>query len=285
LHDYKEDKVFTDFLEFEIKNNLFFNKISNVKYWHLIRFNIFREIQRNHFDIGEAHTNLENSSIINRVFLKFKQIRYFLFNNPLCFLSKRDILILNHQRRVRNNDYYSCLYTDILVDDNQFSSIMLEEPLLEKHFRPIKNKSILYTDYIDFIVAIKKRLFNMKISESDDNQIRVLADKINFRFNIKISYIFMRKIIYNNVISFKLRIKYYNKILSKIKPKVIIEVASYGMSRYVINYVAKEMGIPTIELQHGTMGKYHIAYNFKNKMKIPTFPDYIFTFGQLNTLG
>ena len=73
---------------------------------------------------------------------------------------------------------------------------------------------------------------------------------------------------------------YYLKLLDKVKPKIIIEVVSYSFNNLLINEVAKKYKIPTIELQHGTIGRYHIAYNFKKQIYLPTFPDYIFLFGE-----
>jgi hypothetical protein len=46
-----------------------------------------------------------------------------------------------------------------------------------------------------------------------------------------------------------------------------------------VNSIAKIKNIPTIELQHGIIGKNTIAYNFYKKMNIATFPDFIFLFG------
>lgn len=45
--------------------------------------------------------------------------------------------------------------------------------------------------------------------------------------------------------------------------------------------VAKKRKIPTVELQHGRIDNMHIAYNFYKKINLPGFPDYIFTFGQM----
>lgn len=78
---------------------------------------------------------------------------------------------------------------------------------------------------------------------------------------------------------YELNYKIYKKILEKIRPKVVIEVVSYILNKLALNQAAYDIGILIIELQHGTKGQSHIAYNFKEKMKLDTFPQYIFTFG------
>jgi len=88
------------------------------------------------------------------------------------------------------------------------------------------------------------------------------------------------KEIKNIILVYRFSKKYYEKILNKIKPKIIIEVCSYGFSRFLFNELAKKRGIEIVELQHGTMGKYHISYNFYKKLELDTFPEYIYLFGE-----
>ena len=61
---------------------------------------------------------------------------------------------------------------------------------------------------------------------------------------------------------------------------MILEVVGYETNNMVINEVSKEMKIPTIELQHGTMGFSHIAYNYLSNVKYGYMPDYLFTFSE-----
>lgn len=276
--------IIDQFLEYEKDNNLFQLEIDGFRYWHYIRKVIYDDILNKDNKVGQAHTNLSKEYYYKRVLLKLKQIpNWFLFN-PLWALKERDLLILNHHRRVKNSERFDCLYTDELLEKFDYSYYVFEQPILEKHIRPIRTKNIRYLDYINFKFAvyheIKKKVFRFSFNEDTKNKImHVLADIENF-FEVKIDNdkilsILEKKYLYN---------KYYREayanILGKVKPKAIIEVVSYGADRFIINEVAKEKGIPVIELQHGTMGKYHIAYNFSKKMELPTFPDYVFIFGQ-----
>ena len=70
----------------------------------------------------------------------------------------------------------------------------------------------------------------------------------------------------------KLSYRYYEKIINRVKPKIITEVVSYGFNRMIINEIAKEKQIPIVEFQHGVMGKYHVAYNFFSKTKYKILP-------------
>lgn len=267
------------FIEFENKNNLFNSKISGVHFWHLIRFSIYDKIQSSIFSTGESHSNITNISVLKKIYYKIKQIRFMLFNNPLLYFKQKDILVLNHNRRIKDDDVYTCIYTDLLIENLSYSSVYFEEPYLEKHFRPVKNNNIVYTDYIDLVVAIKKRIGFFFISIEEKELIRYLFEKINTTFASNLNFKMFKKFILNSILEFKFKKKYYLKFLKRVKPKIIIEVVSYGMSRYIFNYLGKELTIPTIELQHGVIGKHHIAYNFNRKAILKTFPEYILLFG------
>ncbi|MDD2496319.1 MAG: hypothetical protein PHE29_14165, partial [Tissierellia bacterium] len=272
-----------EFLELEKELNLFNKAIKDVKFWHLVRFGIYNEIQAQKKPIGQGHTSLKDMTLLKRLVKKLKQIPDIFFKSPIL-LKQKDILILNHPRRVRNGDVYECIYTDMLIKELNNSYIVLEDPILDTHMKPIKHIEIRYTDYIYNMYLFKRILFRISsrkmLNESEKSSIRELIELINNEFNVDINIEQWVKNTGNAILEYKIAYKYFNKIIDKIKPKIIIEVVSYKTSRYIVNELAKKKNIPTIELQHGTMGKNHIAYNIAEKKNISTLPDYIFLFGQ-----
>ena len=274
------------FLKFEYENDLFNKKIKGFKFWHYIRFSIYSEILKQKYKTGQAHSNLNGKKFITKVWYKFRQLPNFILKNPLYGLDQKDILVLNHQRRVKNGNYYDCIYTDGILENIKKSYYIFEEPYLEKHFKPIRTKNIRYFDYINFIKATKKRFFKFinpnfgKLCSNDINRLFLLFNAINKAFNVNFDKYKEIKDVENLILNYKISKKYYEKILNKIKPKIIIEVVSYGFSRLLFNELAKKRGIKIIELQHGVMGRYHIAYNFYKKLELETFPEYIFLFGE-----
>ena len=274
------------FIKFEYEEDLFNKGIQGVKFWHYIRFSIYEEILKQKNYLGQAHSGLNDKKFITKVWYKLKQIPNFILKNPLYGLKQRNILVLNCARRIRNGRDYNDIYTDDILKNVNRTYYVLEEPYLEKHFKPIRTENIRYLDYIHFIVSVKIKFFKFintkygNLCETDINELYLLLNNINNIFNVNIDNNRVFKEIKNLILVYKLSKKYYEKILDRIKPKVIIEECSYGFSRLLINEIAKIMAIPTIELQHGVMGKYHIAYNFYSKKKLETFPDYIFLFGE-----
>lgn len=269
------------FIEFEQKNQLFDLEISGITIWHPIRFMVYNEILRNQSNIGQAHTSFTNEKTLKKILIRMQRIPDLFTKNPFLFRVQKDVLIFNHNRRVMNEGHNICLYTDMLIDELKLSSLVVSEPILSIHRKHSKNKDIIYTDYINFLVAIKRRISKKNIiTEKDRIKVTKLIDSINNEFGVNFSNLDLGNKILDVVLSYQLMYPYYEKLINIISPKVIIEVVSYSLARFIINDIAKKRKIPAIELQHGTMGKYHIAYNFAEKMYLPTFPDYIFTFGQ-----
>lgn len=278
-------KLLEEFLEFENDYKMHESEISGFKYWQFIRFGVYNEVLNKREDTGTSQVDTRNIKAQHRLLKRIKNIKFMIKNNPLYGTREKDIIVLNHQRRVKSGDYFECIYTDNLLKALDYSYYVYEQPYIDEHFNPIYTKNVRYFDYVNFISGIKITLWSLLISKSifnffsyqDHELINCLNEKFNAVFNTSIDF---KKHIINAYIRYKVYSKYYRKILKKISPKVILEVVYYSPSNLIFNDVAREMKIPVIELQHGTMGKHHVAYNYLQKIKMPSFPDYIFTYGQ-----
>lgn len=273
-----------EFLKFEHDNNLFEMEIQGIKFWHYIRFGVYGKIVEQKEDRGRAHTSLDGEKKSRRIFLKIKQIPDFILKNPLLFLKQKDLLIFNHQRRVKDGEVFKCIYTDDLLKEINATYYVYEQPHIEFHFKPVETDNLKYMDYITFSASVKKRvmsLFNKnKISSNEIKDIEEVILRLNNCFNLEMSskdiIIRVQNIVYN----YGIYREYVKKIIKKTKPKAILIVGSYAFIRLILAEVAKEYNIKVIELQHGIMGYYHVAYNFYTKMQLKKFPDYVFLFGQ-----
>lgn len=271
-------------LLYEKTHKLFEREDDGFKYWPYLRFEIFAMIQNKKNNTGVAHTKPAFSSRVKELY----KIPSQYFNASFLIKKKSkelDYLFLNHQRRVKEKSIYRCLYTDNVISYLENGKhLIIEEPYEGKHFKPIINKNIIYVDYLDYLYVLKRLIYSLKkkriINPKTEAELRFLADDLSRTFDAKLNSSEIIDIVNKMKIKHTIIYKHYKYILKKINPKVVIEVVSYNFSRMVVNEICKELSIPTIELQHGTMGKYHVAYNFARKMNLETFPDYIFVFGQ-----
>lgn len=271
------------FLNFEIENKLFDKKISDIKFWHNIRYSIYQEINQKVNNLGTAHNVDFKKGSTKHIAARLNQFKYLFRKNIFLNHSKRDILIFNHPRRILKDSLYHCLYTSDLAVKLDDKYLMIERPHDLHHDSPVPEDNIKYTDPINLEVTFKKLLMKLMkkeiLSEIDKLYIKDLIQKLNQEYNIALDSNKWINEVENSLVFYDINYKSYKKIIKRIKPKVIVQVVSYSANLLVVNKIAKEMKIPTIELQHGTIGQNHIAYNFLYNQEIETLPDYLFTFG------
>ena len=228
--------IIDEFIKYEKEKGLFQLEIKGFKYWHYIRKTVHDEISHQNETIGQAHSTIGNERYYKRILLKLKQIPYWIFKNPFHFLDEKDMLIFNHPRRVKNGEFFDCIYTDGILDKIDHSYYVFEYPILEKHFTPVRTKNLRYLDYLNFKIAlnveIKRKLFKFKFKNSDIHAIREVLENIESEFNIKIDENKIFNLLEISYLSRKLYRKYYGNILDKINPKIIIQLVSYSRDDY-----------------------------------------------------
>lgn len=52
----------------------------------------------------------------------------------------------------------------------------------------------------------------------------------------------------------------YRRVLEQVRPKAVFVVSYYSLEGMAINLACREMGIPSVDLQHGIQGDLHAAY-------------------------
>jgi len=277
--------IIDKFLEFEHKNKLFEQKVDGVRFWHYLRFTLYNEIVDQKEKTGRAHVEFKHLSIAIKAVRFFNMIYGAIFRNPFWLLRKKDILVMNHARRGKVGNYYEALYTDRLLQSIPYSYTFLENPYQGHHLKPVKTKHLRYKDYIDVAQELVKNVYYKPfrrhlISEDEALSFSVVLKNLEADFQVKLPVVVWQTKIQNIIWNYRVHKRYFKKIIKRVKPKIILEVVSYSVNRGVMNELAFELGIPTVELQHGTMGEGHLAYNFLEKFDLPSFPKYVFLFGE-----
>jgi len=276
--------IIDKFLEFEEKNNLFEQKIDGVLYWHYLRFILYNEIVNQKDKTGRAHADFKDLSGVTKAVRFFKLIYGAIFRNPFWFVSQKDVLVMNHARRGKVEGYYEALYTDRLLEVLPYSYTVLENPYQGYHLKPVRTKNLRYKDYIDIAQEFIKNIYYVPfrrhvIKATDFDSLKDVLRGLEDAFDVDLPVAVWVKKLQNIIWNYRIHKKYFKKIIKRVNPKIILEVVSYSVNRGVMNELAAERGIPTVELQHGTMGDGHVAYNFLGSPDIPSFPDYVFLFG------
>lgn len=286
--------VTEQFIQIEEKYNLNSFEINGYHPWTYMRRSIYKRIYLSEQNISltqHVHSN-DNKTICEKIKKKAKlYFRSFLklFSKNDHLKKNIDILFLNSPRRQLFDGKFECIYTDDLADIFT-NSMSLERNIRGMNVTPVRTKNLAYLDEVSFFRRraygiVEKYLLNRKkkykeiysrILAQVEKPLNELYGFYQMDSNVEHWVSEMTNIYFSYIFCFKI----YERLLRKLKPRLIIEICHYCFDFMVINEVAKKLGITTVELQHGAIFKEHIAYNYPVGKQIPQFPDYYFMFSE-----
>lgn len=272
------------FVNIENKYQLYEKEIEGINYWVYTREYLFAFIMmRQKHNLGIAH-RADTKGLWAKIRIG-AQLIYYSYIKHYKIPSHIDLLIYNHPRRIRNKKgYYECCYTTDILKYYK-NSFVLEGPVLYMHKQPIEERNIMYVDRAKIISNIYyycmktfQRKKYSKLKAKIKEEVHEPLEEINKAEEIDIPENEIVDLLLKRALICKKKKQFYKNIIERTRPKAIIEVVSYAMDCMILNELGKEYGIPTIEMQHGTMGDRHIAYNYGKAKNIKQFPTYEFVF-------
>lgn len=254
----------------EKKYNLFNKKISEIYFWKIIRFKIFLKVSQ-----GNINNNYK-FNFLNKSKHLYNKIKWHYINGAIKRKSQKEILIFESPRKKKIDGEYIDIYTNDLVEKLKNTDYeLIEESYKGEHYNP-SSKLRSYNDYFSIVDFIKYKVIGIKLSPKEKAFIKKLRSEINKSLNIELND--LELIIKRSISNFYYQYNYYDKLLKKRKPKIIYLVCSYGKEPLIL--ASRKNNIKSIEIQHGTISKYHLGYSFPNDEEIPYFPDQINMFGE-----
>lgn len=252
------------FLKFEDENNLFARNIKGFYYWAYIRFEVYTGLFEHR---SKYITPLKVKDIITMVKLA-------LFRNSKRIYGTTDILAMGYPRKIFEKGILKDPYIGPIVENERFTSVVLER--YSRMFALSNDEKIVYLQDAELKVKLYRKLLNRKTRNKIDEEIDYLSKIVKDSFCMILNKNEIRNKLISDYSMWCIYQDVYRKILTKIKPKCIIETPGYASHNQVLNEVSKELMIPTIEIEHGFILESHVPYNFYRKMTIKSFPDYIF---------
>lgn len=270
------EKVCELIFEIEKEQNLFDQKIQGVNFWKLVRFVLYRILLERLNLVQTAHTKEFNSA-----WDKFKVLYPMIKNTYLHSVFSRnsnvDILVIEHGRKVLIKDEYIDIYTKYKVDELEKSNAsyeIVDRPYLGKHYhKPSENRSYFQDITIGYL--IKNFLIKEKFTNNEEEQLEDLELKLKNIFGVQVG---LKALVQKRINLFKIKKTQYKKMLKKRKVKKVYLVVSYGHESLIA--ACQELNIECIELQHGTMNRYHLGYSFPYNIGVPYFPNKLELFGK-----
>jgi len=261
------DKIVSDFIEFEESNNLYEKEIYGLKFWTYVRFSVFWSFFSDQYFDGRGE------SIFKLIFKYILSFFQGLYNLLKLSNKKYDLVFINSSGNIntidnKNVDIYtypiikqlSDKYKILLIDVNKFENSK-EYPC---DFLPMRFASIFHRAFSRIL----------KLAEEEENYLNKLNIKINKLFSNEVD---ISQIVSTEIKHHKIDYKIYKIILKRLLPKILF-YTNNGVMGGIIQ-AANELGIKTIELQHGGISHLHVAYN-SEKFDDKVIPNYHFTFGR-----
>ena len=269
-------------IQIERKHEMHSKSVLEVNYWIFLRRWIIVDLksEKHH----QSNTDIKGKvSGAGKLKIGLELLRNSYFRHYKAPKETR-AMIFSHPRRVFRDGVYECTYTSLLAEAFP-GSLMLERPDPYQHLSPIPEKHIIYVDrsIVESNISYKwntlfcKKKKRQAIAEIL-NQIGPVIEEINETFHVSLSKQHYADSVYRHVILYRSKRRYYEKLVRKYKPKVIMEVVSYLPECLILSELGKKYKIPTVELQHGIIDETHPAYHFGPDIKLPQLPDYIFVF-------
>lgn len=158
-----------------------------------------------------------------------------------------------------NNSWYEN-FCDPLIERFRLMDIssLLLSPL-HKYFIPRKTESVFIQPYIGIL------LFKAKILSRFNKSLKIHLPYFNdmadyfINQNIPIKAIPIKAII-ENVLYIRGLVNYYRRLLKKITPYIAFQVSYYSPVGMAFNIACRELGIHSIDIQHGVAGSVHFSY-------------------------
>ncbi len=279
----KIPELFQKFLAVEKRYNLFENYNDEIPLWSLLRMQIWwTRIVVKKLGLNPPQKEFNKLNKKTKLLNSMQLLKGSMLYNPFIGLGKYDFLFLGTARRKKVSEYFYDIYTDYLIQTlGNYNCLTISRSFNGYHYRPVITKNLKYLDYVNILTFVKSktRRKNTRILSQIENILKIFSND----FKIKWDSSEAERLYYEKVFNFLEYQRVFEKILPKIKPKIIFEIVHYNSLCIALNTVADKMNIPTVELQHGMINKYHIGYNYSNLESNKDYlflPKYIFLFGK-----
>ncbi len=272
------------FHEWEERFDLINTKsIDGFSYWNYMRRDLRKSFDDVDAEVEPAFFKQIESQKAEGIMPKLKKALGFFMDDGIRKAGKSDVLFLCHPRRIEMDGKMVSIYTDP-VSDRFPDSVTFQRSGLGKYPKDkIYTKNIFFGDRIS-IRSYIHRYFVKTFRPSEYRRVRntiynemrepFLDLKENYGFDPRPGLFADRAAELYFFYEYKRPV--YKKLLEKISPKVIVEVVGGSFDAKLINEIADEMGIKTVELQHGA----GILETWYPDNAAPSqFPKWFFTFG------
>jgi len=254
------------------------------KIWNLLRVFLYSNFQKLGGEVGQKKLNKNSFKSFFSLFKESLMPLHLPKNITFCGFSSVE------SRKLYNDTYYD-IYLDPLYDILGDRLAVFEWPestgYRRKYDHPVYSRKYIQM-HIPLYTKTFWRLLFYQLTNHRNYTLQseeVLKDIIRFICSAaSVDENKLTKDIYDFITVFAFIKEYLYDILNKIKPKAVLIRCGYGRFPMALSQACRELGIRSIELQHGMIDDYLPAYRktmpSNNKDCVP---EYLLTHGDIFT--
>ncbi|MBQ9550859.1 MAG: hypothetical protein IJU87_08605 [Lachnospiraceae bacterium] len=272
------------FHDWERKHDLLNNKnINGFQYWNYMRRDMGMSFSDEYTKVEPAFYRNMSEQGKEGIKEKLKKALLLLIPDRKGEPVRSDIMFLCHSRRQEIDGKMVSIYTDP-VSDRFPGSVTVQRSGLGRYDRnKIYSKRLVFLDKISvmsyiyryFVRFFRRREYleiKNRVLKEMEEPFRDLAgnydlhpDPNDFAERVTVLYYLYRY-----------RKPRFRRIIEKISPRVIVEVVGLSFDAKIINELASELNIETVELQHGVGG---LSFYYPEGTRMKQFAKWYFAFG------
>jgi len=260
MENWSREKTVNLILKIEQNERLVNSKVDGILIWPWVRVKLFFFF----LEKFEARTNTLNNSLDYNHSNKFKSVLKYLKEYLRIFLVRKGKFLFvgaSSHREVFSNKSYNKFFDPFRSKNLNSDGILIE-------YSNSTDNAYLNKKNFSFNILKMYAKYFFKPGNSNTDfwlELQLILDREVFDLNKEDRSNFINKL-KNKWSHVRLEAKIWRRILKILKPSKIFTLCYYSSSVYSLNLAAHELKIPTIELQHGPVNKYHLAYGSFDKI-------------------
>lgn len=221
---------------------------------------------------------MEKDSRLSRLAKAGKYLIGALFHNPFLRRGKVEQIVIEHPRSVQLAgeavDIYSCFHVRELRR-GAFPTCADRAELGAGH-RKAHDPARSFIDIFPVLVKLVGLFRRTRLRDEQRATLKAVSERLSAQFGVPLD---LEALLVPAVLKFKVNYRLYRALFQRLQPKRLMVVVSYAYGDAI--KAAKDLGIETVEIQHGTFSRYHMGYSYPGSTRgLEYFPDSFLAWGR-----
>ncbi|MDP1521031.1 hypothetical protein Q8A57_08635 [Porticoccus litoralis] len=262
--------------EVEYKYDLLDFNVGGVKVWQYMRMPIYYYVAEQAGLFLAPH--VQKNTTISKLAKICKYLFGALFHNPFLRRGPVEQVVIEHPRSMKlageEVDIYSHFYVRELKRKG-IPYLSLDRADLSSSHRKAYDSERSFIDIFPVLVKLIGLFSRPCLTEQQRATLQAVSERLSRQVGVSLD---LEALLASAVPKFKINKRLYQALFKRLKPKRLVVVVSYAYGDAIC--AAKELGIETLEIQHGTFSRYHLGYSYPDtKSGLDYFPDAFMAWG------